>query len=307
MGKSKDLIKCPICASKDILYKSKYIYRSICFENLKLYNCNLCNLSFSHPKIDNEKLSAYNSGYHLNAHDGHKRDKKLESFFSGISKLRIITIRENYEVKKNCSVLEIGPGPGYFIKEWLKQFPKTKYTVFEPDKVLHPILESLGVNVIIDLNRIKKNNFDIIIISHVLEHVQEPYDFITPLKVSLKNGGIFFIEVPCRDWIHKNFHEPHLLFFEKKSFQFFAKKLNLKILKSAYYGTTIKNLLNRKIIFFKKIRSFLWKYNITYYHKEKKRLNKFTRNRIETEALINFDAHIEQQSPSWWLRVILKK
>jgi hypothetical protein len=36
-------------------------------------------------------------------------------------------------------------------------------------------------------------------------------------------------------------------------------------------------------------------------------LNKLTRNRNKTEALINFDANIEQQSPSWWLRVILKK
>tara|TARA_B100001059_G_C17747477_1_gene535182 strand:+ start:188 stop:1111 length:924 start_codon:yes stop_codon:yes gene_type:complete len=307
MDKSEELIKCPICASGDIFYRSKYIHRNLCFESLKLYNCNTCHLNFSHPNIDAKKLTAYNSSYHQNAHDGHNRNSKLESFFSGISKLRIITIRESYKVKKNCSVLEIGSGPGYFIKEWLKQFPQTKYTVFEPDKVLHSTLESLGVDFIFDINRIKNNNFDIIIISHVLEHVQEPYDFITPLKASLKKGGIFFIEVPCRDWIHKVVHEPHLLFFEKKSFQFLAKKLNLKILKSAYYGTTLKNLLNRKIIFLKKIRSFLWKYNITYYHKEKKRLNKLIRNRNETEALINFDAHIEQQSPSWWLRVILKK
>ena len=45
----------------------------------------------------------------------------------------------------------------------------------------------------------------------------------------LKKKGHLFIEVPCKDWDHKNEDEPHLLFFDKKSMVRLAEKLKIEI------------------------------------------------------------------------------
>ena len=60
--------------------------------NLKKFICNDCELVFSFPMPDNNSLNNYNSGYHQNAHGGHKRDFKLEAFFRGIAKCRLNTL-----------------------------------------------------------------------------------------------------------------------------------------------------------------------------------------------------------------------
>lgn len=42
-----------------------------------------------------------------------------------------------------------------------------------------------------------------IILRHVLEHVPEPFDFLSQLRDANGGGGLIYIEVPCFDWICK--------------------------------------------------------------------------------------------------------
>ena len=303
------VIKCPICDGHKTFFKSVYRHKHDYFSNKKIYGCNNCGLYFVNPKIEDSKLNKYNSSYHENAHQGHKRNKKLEAFFSGISKLRIEIIKNNslFKENSNLKVLEVGPGPGAFAKEWLKYFPNSKYYAIESDKILHNQLKKNGINIIDNVDNKWNVFFDLIVISHVLEHVNDPLEFLNNYTKTLKKGGLIFLEVPCSDFMHKAIDEPHLLFFEKIPIKKMIKNLKLDLIKLGYYGTPIRKINSLRSKFFKKIRSFLWVKNITYYHPQKDKLNKILNNEIETEALLNFDAHIEQDEPSWWLRVIAKK
>ena len=63
--------------------------------------------------------------------------------------------------------------------------------------------------------------FDVIWMSHVLEHLIEPVNFLKKIRNNLKKNGIFFIEVPNCEYepmlqssIEKN---PHLYHFTKKA------------------------------------------------------------------------------------------
>jgi len=301
---------CPICESSNTIFHSKFRNKNEVFNNLKKFICNDCELVFSFPMPNDDSLNNYNAGYHQNAHGGHKRDYKLEAFFRGIAKCRLNTLENhiNFNTSNSFRVLEIGPGPGVFAKEWLSKYQKTDYHVIETDTSVHYKLNDLGIKIIKEPDlESNKSFYDLIIISHVLEHVTDPIKFLGNFVKTLKKDGHLFIEVPCRDWDHKDEDEPHLLFFEKKSFESLIKKINLKKIFIGYFGTKIKNLKDPLFMFLNKLKQKLFYRNINIYNAERNNLMKILKSKIETNATINFSPHIEQNTPSWWLRVIIKK
>lgn len=302
-------IKCPICNSQKTEYQQKFRNNHHCFSNLNRIACLECEFQFANPMPEIKKLEEYNSNYHESAHGGLKRNLKEQAFFTGLAKTRLIFIKENSELinKYAYNILEIGPGPGAFAKVWMDSFPNSNYFAIESDTSCHKELKNQGVNILSTLKHDFEIKFDFLIISHVLEHVPNPMEFLSPFIKQLKKGGYLFIEIPCMDWRHKDIDEPHLLFFDKASIEVLLSKLNLISIKTAYYGTLHKYLLNPFKIFFKRIRSFLWSKGFTYYHPEKKKLDRLLKDDLQTQALLNFDAHKEQINPSWWLRVLSKK
>tara|TARA_B100001175_G_scaffold314034_2_gene322647 strand:- start:606 stop:1526 length:921 start_codon:yes stop_codon:yes gene_type:complete len=305
-------MRCPICSSNQIEIQADYRFANSCFENLKRVKCLDCELHFANPMPNDQALDYYNKSYHESAHKGvdREKDKIISSFYSGIAKTRLDFIIKHVNVEKNLNfnVLEIGPGPGEFVKVWKKNYPKSNYFVLESDKNCHPSLKSLGSNIIEEKNLDAINiKFDFLIISHVLEHVKNPNEFLKYFTSKLKENAFAFIEVPCNDWMHKDKDEPHLLFFDKKAMSVLLKNINVKLVKLAYYGLPISRLNNKIIKFLRRLRSFSMARGISIYHPEKTRLNKILNNTKETNSLLNFDAHIEQNEPSWWLRVIYRK
>ncbi len=300
---------CPICKSKSISFENKYRYSHIYFSNISRVSCNDCGLHFANPMPEESSMNDYNGNYHDSAHGGSKRNIKQQAFFSGLAKTRLDFIKKNVNLKSQnaYSILEIGPGPGAFVRVWMESYSKSIYSVIESDKSCYNDLKRLGIDIVENQIENVNEKYDFIIISHVLEHVTNPNDFLKPFIKQLKKGGYLFIEVPCMDWLHKNIDEPHLLFFDKKSMSILLKKLKLKIKKQAYYGISHKQLLSPFRQFFKRLRAYFWRKGITYYHPEKKNISTLVKNDIETQALLSFDAHKEQSEYSWWLRVISKK
>ena len=300
---------CPICSSSSISYQSEYRFNHSCFENLNRVACKNCGLQFSNPMPSTQKLISYNNSYHLSAHGGFKRTKKQKAFFSALAKTRMDFIKKNVDTSnsKVYKVLEVGPGPGSFLKVWMDNFPKTRYCVLESDKNCYPILNELGATILENSNFEQINlKFDFLIISHVLEHVKDPIKFLSPFVGSLKKNGFAFIEVPCNDWDHKKIDEPHLLFFDKKPMLMLLEKLNVYPIKISYSGIPIEILKNKKLFFLKKIGNYLRRVGINLYHPERKYLKDILLNNLEANAILNFDAHKEQKVPSWWLRTIFK-
>ena len=304
-------ISCPICESQKIEFQGSYTYNNKIFKGMTRQKCFSCDLHFAYPMPMESSLNNYNNSYHQSAHGGQERNPKLQGFFSGISRTRLNLINKSIKLdfKKNYNVLEIGPGPGAFASIWLEQFPKTKYFAIETDVSCHEVLQNMNIT-ILEENKIKNHtdSFDIIIISHVLEHVTNPIKFLDPIIANLKNGGFMYIEVPCNDWKYKKILEPHLLFFDKKPMKELLNKLNVNVLKIGYFGTTIRESKSVFQIFFKRVRAFLYhKLNVRYYHPQRNHLKKVLKNQHEVEALLPFDSHIEQRNESLWLRVIFKK
>lgn len=301
---------CPVCSSDKILVESKFRYSNDCFADIERVSCKNCSLHFAHPMPSLSELDVYNNSYHQSAHGGHKRNIKQNAFFLGIAKTRLNFMMSHIEFnfETHYKVLEVGPGPGAFVEVWGNHFKKTDYYVVETDKSCHSSLLNLGVKIIGNKALEGQNKkFDFIILSHVLEHVSNPKEFLKTYIRCLKNRGHIFIEVPCMDWRHKKIDEPHLLFFDKSSMSSLMYHLNLTKVKIGYFGTTIKSLLNPTKNFIKRMRNYLWRKGISFYHPEIKNLLSIGLNSLEAGAIINYEPHKEHLKPSWWLRALYKK
>ena len=269
---------------------------------------------YTSPMPSDETLQKYNSGYFENAHGGINVNPLTAAFFSAINLLRVIYV-ESYAQKNNCQikkVLEVGPGGGQFAKHWINRHPDImQYAGVESDKICYPNLASSGVSVYAKTDEIDTDIcFDLVVISHVLEHTSHPAEFISDCTKLLSPGGILFIEVPCKDYEHKALDEPHLLFFDKKPMQLFLAKSGFTNILTSYHGNTIADLkkspsLYKKIL--EKIRNFLLGKGILFPFSGSEVGLEGVNNALERACIKPFKAHVEQNQPSWWLRAIAIK
>jgi Methyltransferase domain len=115
------------------------------------------------------------------------------------------------------SLIEVGCGKGYFLE--LLTARGFEITGFDPTYE--------GTN-----PRVRRHYFapgvgmraDALVLRHVLEHVQNPYQFLDQLRIANGGSGLIYIEVPCFEWIcqHRvwfDIYYEHVNYFRISDFQ----------------------------------------------------------------------------------------
>lgn len=304
---------CPVCGSKEFQQRMNYPNQSTVFSGMQIVQCGNCEMVFADPVPSEEELYIYNSHYFDNAHGGVSENPVTKAFHSGINLLRVTHIEKYLSVRerKIKRVLEIGPGAGYFAQHWRKRHPETvQYVVVDTDTSFTAAFTASGIEVYRDMQEIAPGNtFDLVVLSHVLEHVAEPQSFLLEIDKKLVHSGIVFIETPCRDDLHKPSLEPHLLFFDKHPMEQLIAKCGWKNGRLSYHGNTIAELRKETGftgLLFRKARNFFLQQGIHYFwSRTKAGLEALTP--MERAAVLPYKAHIEQEQPSWWLRSIAEK
>jgi SAM-dependent methyltransferase len=305
-------VNCPVCGNPGGSVVAPYRRTHPSLAGLSRASCNVCRMMFATPMPDESAWAAYNSLYFDNAHGGAATSRMATAFHSAINRLRGAHV-ERYLVEHRIvvsSVFEVGPGSGEFARHWLARHPETAYHAMESDATCHPKLAALGVQLVGGPGDLPDGtSVDLVVVSHVLEHVTDPVGFLTAVTSRLNRGGVLFIEVPCRDWEHKTQDEPHLLFFDKPPMERLLHRVGVKQARLSYHGQEIAALRKRRLS--RRIRSAL-------------------RNRLISRGLIApfasvvpgleviedpleravvrpFDAHLEHERPAWWLRAVGRK
>lgn len=264
---------------------------------------------FSTPMPSEAKLEKYNASYFDSAHGGLQQSAVALAFFKGIAKIRAEHLRK-FLVKNNVkveSVLEIGPGHGFFAENWIKCNPDTKYYGVETDITCHNSLQELDVHLVRPGENLPET--DAVVLSHVLEHVSSPFEFLSAVTKRLRSGGVIFIEVPCQDWKHKPLDEPHLLFFEKQSMSVLLNSLAFSGIQVSYHGEEI-DILQKEAIIAKqlsRVRTKLIAMGIVAPFARVQAGMEIIDDPLERAAIRLFKPHVESQNPSWWLRAVAIK
>ena len=268
---------------------------------------------FASPMPDETVLLEFNNSYFKSAHGSlpNKRDAVVWSFFTGIAKIRYEFLHQylrKHRIEVNV-LKEVGSGPGFFAENWLMNHPKTRYLVVESDSSCFDSLERLGIKIIKNNNEENSLLIDLVVMSHVLEHVSDPQTFMTDMTKNLKKGSVIFIEVPCRDYEHKSIDEPHLLFFDKEPMKIFLNNLGFEKIEVSYHGKIIKSVKRESWLYhkFMALRSKLLTFGVISPFDRFQNDIDFISNPLERTIVGPFLAHKEQQEPSWWLRALAVK
>lgn len=202
---------CPICKSKDTAYFAKK-------DTYTFYRCSSCKSIFLKTLPSASKLNLFYSKQFL--------------YSPGLSNELVIRKRSKTILKRIKKMLplartlcDVGSGLGYFLDEARKSGYDT--VGIEPSKRLADYAAT-HLKITPYVGELKKYidtkhaKFDIVTCIHVIEHVDNPKEFISLLLQLVKPGGILYIETPNSD--------SHLLYVEKEQYTFLIPPEHLWLL-----------------------------------------------------------------------------
>jgi 2-polyprenyl-3-methyl-5-hydroxy-6-metoxy-1,4-benzoquinol methylase len=226
-----DYKNCPICKNKNLLVIKKNFFIEFSKKSYYLNKCTEC----YHVFVKNPPNQNYITKYYKKKFWNDKKFiinedidwKKILNKTPGSVERYIRATRQykfisKYIKDKKKRILDYGSGysPLMFI------FKKKKFNnlhIFEYDQSIIKYLRTKGI---INYNK-KKKNFDLICLSHVLEHVVDPIRFVESLKKNLHKKTLIYFDVPYQDYAEPFSENSHLHFFSKNSMLILFKKFKL--------------------------------------------------------------------------------
>lgn len=225
------------------------------------YKCIDCGLFCAYPELSHKELNKYYSDnypiYNFEKNDDVYNKYKLNYKYRFISKLLkifyslnivkyfyfyfleliLLKLINNLPYEKTTDVLDIGCGNCHFIKKWSRlNVNCTGIDIFNSDmelsnfnniKLINANFESFTFN--------KRNIFDIVHISHTLEHFNKPDLALKKINEILKDEGYLIIRIPIfsrienfifkKYWLDWDFPR-HRFLFSRRNIKQFLKKFN---------------------------------------------------------------------------------
>lgn len=226
--------------------------------------CPKCNLVLQTPSLSKKKVLNYYKNTSIYFENLIKPSTNLKN----TTKRHLNLIRKNVKLKPK-NVLEVGISTNYNFKQYLN-YGVEKFQGLEPSKFIAKKFKKSKFKIFnstIEDHKFK-SNYDLIILSHVIEHLTDPLKCLSKCSKSQKNGDHLLIEVPLLEKPHLfppcYFNIEHLNYFNfynlnlmmnKLSYEVVAKK---KVFKGAEYPViTIlcRKKLNLKRKFFRNIKT----------------------------------------------------
>jgi 2-polyprenyl-3-methyl-5-hydroxy-6-metoxy-1,4-benzoquinol methylase len=223
-----NLITCPLCKFDKYIIVHKH-NKDIYWKNTTVQNviCKRCGLVYLNPQPNEKSMRKF---YIQDCRNVINQPYPTKEYLQTI-KLRtdtqinwlgpLIGLNNKTNSKnKNKNILDIGSAAGVFLNYFKEAGynchgvePTTTFAKFSQKEFGHKISNST----LQEAKFIQK--FDIITISHVLEHVYNLSGFLKEVNKLLKKDGLLFIEVPNvhrRKFVNKTFfHVQHLYNFSK--------------------------------------------------------------------------------------------
>jgi len=174
-------------------------------EGFSFVKCEHCGLVQRNPQPDkNEILARYSDTY---GNDYLSYELKNESAFlklqqlalkdAGFSKLEKKLLPAQEQRSEAPSILDIGCATGALIAFLRDKGWRVTGVEISPSAVYAKNERKLDVrNIPLEENHFPDNSFDVILASHLIEHLNEPKTFLKETYRILKNNGAIFITTP---------------------------------------------------------------------------------------------------------------
>ena len=240
-------IKCLLC-EKPSSYLDDYKFNVNSdvefFGELKIFYCDECDLAFADPMPPLSKLDYFYKYIYRDIGRPHYTNLELleKELHSKKNENYIDYLINFIDFKKIYDVFDYGSGTGDIGYLLSKKFKHIKLHTIESDSFSKEILKKRNFQIYEDFNNIDMK-FDLIISTHVLEHLTN-FDVFENFKKILISGHHMFFEVPNNlfkiNFTNRPYDSPHLIFFSKKSLEKIQNKFKLKISNISYASHSIE-------------------------------------------------------------------
>ncbi len=240
---------CVSCGSSRLTNYGEYHYYSNEFERLfpdlvEKY-CMECNLhQVDHAMLDENDLTNYYKNHYRQTVDIAKVNNGKSSILDARGESLANLCLKYKSVEKVNKIFELGAGYGINLLKFRQLYSSASLhsddlnTDFLPDKI--------------ELSKIEQGPYDIILLSHVLEHFIYPKKLVQKVVDNLAVEGVIVVEVPNEGtgFIYQQkdqipYQEPHITFFCIESLEAFFL-LNFPDLKIIYKGMAGKKISNEE-------------------------------------------------------------
>lgn len=241
--------KCLLCGEVAELKHRKYpgYQKGTIFS---IYYCKSCETSFSMPRIETSQLYQviYQNGPDVPAYDRYWRyyhkikskSKPLhylansEAMYWGVYE----ALKQTVQNKQSERILEIGSGLGYLTYA-LRKENYNAYGLEISQEAVDRSIEQFGnfylCQNLFDLASTNNEPYDVVLLSEVIEHVEDPIAFAEAIMKLLKPNGYAIITTPNKSFFPKDLvwetdlPPVHCWWFSEDSMKYMAKRLNATI------------------------------------------------------------------------------
>jgi 2-polyprenyl-3-methyl-5-hydroxy-6-metoxy-1,4-benzoquinol methylase/predicted RNA-binding Zn-ribbon protein involved in translation (DUF1610 family) len=233
--------KCPLCGSTEI--KHEFTCKD-CFasgEQFETYICRQCGFLFTNNFPSSNSIGKYYDSPKYISHSDTKKGliNKLYHFARAYMIKRKLNFICNQTKRKTGKILDIGCGTGYFLNEAKRKGWET-FGIEKSEQARKRAIEyfDLFVKPEAQIYKFPKENFDVITLWHVLEHLENLNEIMEKMHDLLLPDGIIVIAVPnCSSYDARHYKTcwagydvpRHLWHFTPATIKLLAEKFNFNI------------------------------------------------------------------------------
>lgn len=190
--------------------------------------CSNCGLVQSNPRMTAKDTALfYSSDVYRRIYNSADYLEKSEAQYSPRTGSHIYNeIRKFIEIRPGISILEVGAGGGWNLIPFTRAGADVVGIDYSPSLV--ELGNAHGIPMKQGTIEAVQGHYDVIILSHVLEHLPDPLSSLATLKMRLKPTGLLYIAVPnFRSFPLNDLQNAHAYYFDPQTFAHYCAKAGL--------------------------------------------------------------------------------
>jgi SAM-dependent methyltransferase len=181
------------------------------FADRQLAKCHRCGLVFVADPPAADALAELNAQYWAVAQ---ATSRYSDLMHTAQMRSRVDYLEQHLGALDDRGILDVGAGTGLLGRALRARGWRGVFQAVESDPASDTALRKNGAAADWrELGDAPEQEFGLIVLSHVLEHIAAPRAFLATVRARLASGGHVFIEVPNQDYLHKLDFGTHLLSF----------------------------------------------------------------------------------------------
>jgi len=231
--------KCLLCGSN----------RSSVFDEREMHGyhvvnhiCSDCGFIYLSPRMSEDELDSFYKEHYRTLYQGQEdpTTANLKTQTLRAEDLHQFAQKSAGKVKR---FLDIGASAG-LLMEAFKNNSGSEIVGVEPGDSYRVFSQGKGLTLYSSLEEMQKvgeEKFDIICMSHVLEHISDPKEYLLGLRELLNKGGYLLLQVPHVTW-HDSFEIAHLTSFSPHTLREMVQVVGYKQVSIKSHGYPLSKL-----------------------------------------------------------------